>query len=242
MLTELVAKFPNAARLLELSAAQIDAVLLACVAARANDPNPLASKFVYRDEISGLYPIGVAARHDQSQAVDLALMESWERLKSSNIIMQAPGQARDNMTLTARGQEIAGAGNMDEIMSRANLRREMLHPLLRTSVYDSFATGHYDTAVRDAFVIVEDRVKVTSGNKGDIGVRLMRAAFNANGGAQTLTDMSLPLAERERMADLFAGAIGTYKNPLSHRVVGNSDPQPVIEELMFASRLLRYLP
>lgn len=242
MLTELVAKFPDAARLLDLSAAQLDAVLLACIAARVNDPNPLANKFVYQDEISGLYPIGVAARHGQSQAIDLALMESWERLKSSNIIMQAPGQARDNMTLTARGQEIAGSGNMDEIMSRANLRREMLHPLLRTSVYDSFATGHYDTAVRDAFVIVEDRVKVTSGNQNDIGVRLMRAAFNPNGGTRTLTDMSLPLPERERMADLFTGAIGTFKNPLSHRVVGNSDPEPVIEELMFASRLLRYLP
>jgi hypothetical protein len=83
--------------------------------------------------------------------------------------------------LTARGKEIAGTGNMDEIMARANLKREMLHPLLRGSVYDSFATGHYDTAVRDAFVIVEDRVKIASGNKSDIGVRLMRAAFNPNG-------------------------------------------------------------
>jgi uncharacterized protein (TIGR02391 family) len=242
MLTELVAKFPEAGRLLDLSAAQLDAVLLACIATRANDPSPIAAKYVYRDEISGLYPIGVGTTAGQRQAVDQALMESWERLKSSNIIMQAPGQAPDNMTLTARGKEIAGTGNMDEIMAQANLKRQMLHPLLRASVYDSFATGHYDTAVRDAFVIVEDRVKIVSGNKTDIGVRLMRAAFNPNGGPQTLTDMTLPMAERERMADLFAGAIGTYKNPLSHRVVGNSDPAPVIEELMIASRLLRYVP
>jgi uncharacterized protein (TIGR02391 family) len=237
MLTELIAKFPEAARLLELSAAQRDAVLLGCIAARANNPDPIAAKFVYRDEISGLYSIGAGVSYGQSQAVDLALMESWERLKSSGMIMQAPGQAPENMTLTARGKEVAGTGNMDEIMARTNLRREMLHPLLRTSVYDSFATGHYDTAVRDAFVIVEDRVRVDSRIQGEVGVRLMRSAFNANTGP--LRDMNLPIAERERTADLFAGAIGTFKNPLSHRVVGNSDPAPVIEELMFA--LLRYL-
>jgi hypothetical protein len=43
------------------------------------------------------------------------------------------------------------------------------------------------------------------------------------------------------MADLFAGAIGTFKNPLSLRRLGNSDPVPVIEELMLASRLLRFV-
>jgi hypothetical protein len=108
--------------------------------------------------------------------------------------MQAPGQARDNVTLTKKGKEVAGSGsNLDEIMARTNLRREMLHPLLRTSVYDSFATGHNDTAVRDAFVIVEDRVKTASGIKSDIGVKLMRTAFNPYGGSQTLTDMSLPI-------------------------------------------------
>jgi hypothetical protein len=45
----------------------------------------------------------------------------------------------------------------------------------------------------------------------------------------------------QRMPDLFAGAIGVFKNPLSHRKVGKSDPAPVIEELMLASRLLRFV-
>ena len=67
----------------------------------------------------------------------------------------------------------------------------------------------------------------------------MREAFNPNTGK--LTNQALPISERERMADLFAGAIGTFKNPLSHRKVGNSEPMPVIEELLFASRLLRFV-
>jgi len=82
-------------------------------------------------------------------------------------------------------------------------------------------------------------VKVDSGIAVEIGVRLMRAAFNPTNGP--LTKTSLPIAERERMADPFAGAIGTFKNPHSHRVVGNDNPEPVIEELMIASRLLRFI-
>ena len=41
-------------------------------------------------------------------------------------------------------------------MAQAILRRDTLHPLLRISVYRQFATGSYDTAVRDAFLIVEE--------------------------------------------------------------------------------------
>ena len=116
----------------------------------------------------------------------------------------------------------------------------MLHADLQGSVYDNFAAGNYDTAVRDAFVTVEDAVRTTALlPPTDIGVPLMRKAFNPTNGP--LTNMTLPYAERERTADLFAGAIGTFKNPLSHRLVGNSDPAPVIEELMLASRLLRFV-
>lgn len=81
--------------------------------------------------------------------------------------------------------------NVDEIVQRAVLRREMFHPLLQASVCDNFVTGNYDIAVRLAFAIVEAKVKSAPGNKDDVGVKLMRAAFNANGGPQTLTDMSL---------------------------------------------------
>jgi hypothetical protein len=72
-----------------------------------------------------------------------------------------------------------------------------------------------------------------------VGVKLMREAFNPNSGK--LTNMTLPMSERDRVADLFAGAIGTFKNPLSHPKVGNTKPIPVMEELLLASRLLRFV-
>jgi uncharacterized protein (TIGR02391 family) len=240
MLDELVARVASAEELLGLTPAQLDSILLACIAGRANSTDPIAAKYVYEDEIVGLYPIGLKTTYQQSTAIDSALMEAWQRLLSSGLIMQAPGQAPRMMTLTAKGRTAADAVKFEQIMVRQMLRREMLHVELQQSVYDNFASGNYDTAVRDAFVQVEIAVREDAKLPATlVGVKLMREAFNPNTGK--LTDMSLPVSERERMADLFAGAIGTFKNPLSHRKVGNTDPTPVIEELLFASRLLRFV-
>jgi uncharacterized protein (TIGR02391 family) len=240
MLDELVVRMSSAEELLALTASQLDGVLLTCIAGRANSTDPIAAKYVYEDEIVGLYPVGVQATYQQRIAIDSALMEAWQRLLSSGLIMQAPGQAPRMMTLTERGRAAAGSVKFEEIIVRQMLRREMLHVELQGAIYDNFASGNYDTSVRDAFVQVEIAVRETAKLPATlVGVKLMREAFNPNAGK--LTDMALPMAERERMADLFAGAIGTFKNPLSHRKVGNTDPAPVIEELLFASRLLRFL-
>ena len=69
-----------------------------------------------------------------------------------------------------------------------------------------------------------------------IGVDLMRKAFHPIDGRLTLPG-DAP-GERQAVMDLFAGAIGSYKNPSSHRHVAIDAPEAV-EMIMLASHLLR---
>ena len=63
----------------------------------------------------------------------------------------------------------------------------------------------------------------------------MRKAFGNEG---PLTDSEQPLPERQARAHLFAGAIGSYKNPGSHRNV-DFTAEEAAEVIIFASHLLR---
>ena len=73
--------------------------------------------------------------------------------------------------------------------------------------------------------------------KADLGVSLMRKAFDVENGP--LTDLSAERAERQARSDLFAGSIGSYKNPQSHRDVDLDDPIEATEIVMLANHLLR---
>jgi Protein of unknown function (Hypoth_ymh) len=72
--------------------------------------------------------------------------------------------------------------------------------------------------------------------RDDYGTGLMRKAFDEKTGP--LTVGSLPKAEREGFAHLFAGAIGSFKNPHSHRKVAIGDLREAQRQVLLASHLL----
>ncbi len=116
--------------------------------------------------------------------------------------------------------------------------KSLLHPAFADKVWLSLARGDYDEAVFAAFKTVEVAVRNAAGlAPTDIGTALMRRAFDKASGP--LTDLSLPESEREALAHLFAGAIGSYKNPHSHRTVTIADGREAQEMVMLASHLLR---
>ena len=65
----------------------------------------------------------------------------------------------------------------------------------------------------------------------------MRKAFDKTDGP--LSDPTQPEGEREALGHLFAGAIGSYKNPHSHRTVSLTDAREAQEMVLLASHLLR---
>jgi len=94
----------------------------------------------------------------------------------------------------------------------------MLHPSIADAVWLDLSRADFATAVFRSFRAVEEAVREAGGfAPEDVGVDLMRRAFSATNGP--LRRDGDPKAEREALANLFAGAIGSYKNPHSHRTV-----------------------
>jgi uncharacterized protein (TIGR02391 family) len=85
---------------------------------------------------------------------------------------------------------------------------------------------------------VEVSVRDASGlGNNVVGVALMREAFATDKGP--LTDTKTERGEQVARMDLFAGAIGSYKNPHSHRDVDLNDPGEAVEIILLANHLLR---
>jgi uncharacterized protein (TIGR02391 family) len=110
-------------------------------------------------------------------------------------------------------------------------------------VRTKFHLGDYETACFAAMKAVEVAVRDASGlDNSLVGVPLMRAAFQPHKTGKSggpLADAGAEGGEQEAASALFAGAMGAYKNPASHRTVGFDDPVEAAEIIQFADLLLR---
>jgi len=78
-----------------------------------------------------------------------------------------------------------------------------------------------DTAVREATVILEDRIRrIARLGTDSYGVGLVDKALNPKTGS---LHFGRPQREREGLHQLYRGAIGFFKNPASHRIIEDYD-------------------
>jgi uncharacterized protein (TIGR02391 family) len=173
------------------------------------------------------------------EAILKALMEAWGWLEREGLIAPKPGSFGQGwIFITRRGRKITNRTDFKSYQHSNLLPKHLLHPIIALSVWSSFIRGDYDTAVFQAFKEVEVAVRVAGRYPlTEIGVPLMRKAFDIKTGP--LTEQNLPPAEREALQHLFAGAIGSYKNPQSHRNVSITDPTEAVEMIILASHLLK---
>jgi len=69
------------------------------------------------------------------------------------------------------------------------------------------------------------------------GVKMMRDAFDLKNGP--LTDKSLVPAEQQAMSDVYAGAIGLFKNPTNHRLNSFTEAEQAVSLVLFANSLIK---
>ena len=173
-----------------------------------------------------------------------AVAEAWAWLEGQGLIVprlenlrgSGPEFHPTNRRLSRRGLRLAQEPQL--AVAARQLPKDVLHQLIREEVWALYHRGKYDTAVFEAMKAVEVHVREVAGLAAtDIGTDLMRRAFNKDNGP--LTDMAALPAEREARSSLFAGSIGSYKNPQSHRHVDLDDPDEAAEIIMLANHLLR---
>lgn len=175
-----------------------------------------------------------------SREVKAVLAEGFNWLEQSGLIgLVADDSSQHNFSVTRRGLKLKSAASvaafkLGRLLSTGNLDVELAEKVIHL-----FTRGDYDTAIFQAYKIVEVRVRdLASFSEATYGTDLMREAFNPARGP--LSDPGRPRAEREATAHLFAGAIGLFKNPSSHRNV-RSVPEATAELIYFANYLLRLL-
>jgi uncharacterized protein (TIGR02391 family) len=173
--------------------------------------------------------------------IEIAVGEAWHWLELNMLTMPAPGINGGNgwKVFTRRGKAVLNNEPAFRAFTAASgFPRSLLHPALGDDVWLELAQGKLADAVFKSFRAVEEAVRAAGRFEAqDHGVDLMRRAFNLNNGP--LTRQTDPVAEREALSALFAGAIGSYKNPHSHRTVVIDDPREAQEMIVLASHLLR---
>jgi uncharacterized protein (TIGR02391 family) len=177
--------------------------------------------------------------HKRAQ-VDAVLAKAWNWIERQGLIEPAAGINGRNgwRILTDDGNALAGGHDLRAFLAAREFPKSLLHPSIRDKVASALRRNELDEAVRIAYITLEDTVRKAGGfSHSDLGVDLMRKAFHPDNGPLTNPKSLKP--EREAMAHLFAGAIGAWKNPVSHRGGVLTDPQEAQDQVALASHLLR---
>ena len=238
---ELWTKFQEPQDVLALAPEELGAIILFVLKTRADERktispyNEVIGAGAHGDTSRGLIGCPRAFREE----IMLAVSEAFSWLKSAGFLVPAPESTGDWYVLSRRAQSFSTDAELQEYARSTQLPRNMLHASLRESVWNAFLRRDYTAAVFQAMREVEIAVRNAAGyapNKH--GVAMIREAFNPKGNGP-LADPEQLEAEADALMHLFSGAIGSYKNPHSHRNVDLNSSEEAAEIILLASHLLK---
>lgn len=140
---------------------------------------------------------------------------------------------------TKKGFQVPERAFRKVVKEYALMPESYVHPRIVRKCFELLNSGHHESAVLQAFKTIETSIRdKINAQPEDIGIKLIRKAFHSETGP--LTDLALPVAEREAFCHYIAGAFGYYKNPCSHRDV-EMDFITAFDRIVVASDLLKVI-
>lgn len=113
------------------------------------------------------------------------------------------------------------------------------HSDLRSDAVPEYADGHYQSSVRTAFRVLEERIREEGNYSQDsTGMGLSEDAFSPGDGPLTFAEVG---AEQKGWMFLYAGGFGALRNPPSHRNEESIDQQRAMQVLHYVDLLLDVL-
>ena len=233
----LISMFPDVEVLIALAPEELAESILRLAYERRPDLTHLQS---VTSDVDGNPGISNGYPENRRANAKLAVVEAWNWLCVQGLLVRDPGGNGNNgwMVFSRRARALLTTASFKTYTRSLSFPKTLLHPSIAEEVWLDIIRGDLETAVFKSFRTVE--VAVRQAGKfadTDIGVPLMRKAFDKTSGP--LSDMLQPEAERDALAHLFAGSIGSYKNPHSHRTVSIKDAGEAQEMVILASHLLR---
>ena len=187
------------------------------------------------------YTIGVGNEYGQQgvgqhKGAMRAVAEAWAWLYSHGFICHHVDHDEQWITLTRLGRTASSKDAFAKWVDEQELPFHMIDSELVDSALSLFRQGRFDTAVFESFKALEVAIRDTAGLGQDlVGVGLASRAFNPDDGP--LIDRAVERGERVALMNLMTGALGSYKNPHSHRRV-EIGAREAREMLLLASHLL----
>ena len=187
-----------------------------------------------------MHPHPASYSDPRRDEIGQAINEAWNWLEVQGLLIPAPGINGSNgfRIFSRRANKMKAPDDIAQFARSRRIQKDTLHPRIAQKVWSAFMRGEYDTAVFQAMKAVEVSVREAGGfTASDLGTDLMRKAFHEDNGP--LTDKAVEKSERQARSALFSGAIGSYKNPHSHREVDLNEPNEALEIVLLANHLLR---
>lgn len=223
----------DAAALLELEAPEIAGAMLEVLLSSKE----YGSSGVNLPTFVGHQKLERYSVQDQEQLVQ-RLAEGWAWLFANGMLAERVDYfQRGWHFITRLGERTRGRAGLLAYRQALLLPKDRLHPAIADRCFSQFVRGEYDTAVFQAYKQLEVAIREAAALPDHmVGVALARQAFHPESGK--LTRKEREPAEREALMHLMGGALGSYKNPHSHRNVAVR-PEEAAEMIMLASHLLR---